>query len=51
VTTGHDGLCWPVVVVGGDGVDVCSSHVAHISWGVHDIVEVGNPLVVPCLAR
>jgi hypothetical protein len=29
-----------VGVCGGDGVNVCSSHVAFVSWVVHDFMEV-----------
>jgi hypothetical protein len=38
----HDGFSGPEGVCGGYGVNVCSSHVASIAWGVHDFVEVAD---------
>jgi hypothetical protein len=36
----YDGFRGLVGVCGGDGANVCSGHVAFISGGVHDLVEV-----------
>jgi hypothetical protein len=38
----HDRFSGPVGVCGGDGVNVCSSHVASIARGAHDFVEVAD---------
>ena len=38
----HDVFSGQVGVRGGDGVSVCSSHVASIARGVHDFVEVAD---------
>jgi hypothetical protein len=36
----HDGFGGPMGVCGGDGANVCYGHVASVSGGVHDFVEV-----------
>jgi hypothetical protein len=38
----HDGFCGPVGVCGGNGVDVCSCHVAYVAGVVHYFVWVAH---------
>jgi hypothetical protein len=38
----HAGLCGPVNICGGNGVDVCSGSVPYVAGVVHDFVQVAH---------
>jgi hypothetical protein len=45
ISTGHDGLCWPVIALGVDGMDVGLGHWTAIPMGVYDFVHVADSVL------
>jgi hypothetical protein len=45
ISMGHDGLCWLVIALGVDGMDVGLGHWTAIPMGVYDFVHVANSVL------